>query len=245
MARIVYDTRAAAGFQAAREIPREGLDGWRDAINRHLSPRPGMTVVDVGAGTGAFSTAIHDWFAVTVLAVEPSEAMRALIPHTPGIEILAGSAEELPIGDSSVDGAWLSTVTHHITDLPAAAAELRRVLNPGAPVLVRNFFPGRTERIGLLRFFPEVARVFSSFPTVEQTTAAFATAGFTLQEAESVPQQTAPSLAAIADKLDRKSDTALQSLSDAEFAAGMTRLRAAATREQDPVVDYLDLLVLQ
>ncbi len=104
MARIVYDARAAAGFQAAREIPREGLDRWRDAINRHLSPRPGMTVVDVGAGTGAFSTAIHDWFAVTVLAVEPSEAMRALIPHTSGIEILAGSAEELPIGDSSVDG---------------------------------------------------------------------------------------------------------------------------------------------
>ncbi len=245
MARIVYDARAAAGFQAAREVPREGLDGWRDAITRHMSPRPGMTVVDVGAGTGAFSTAIHDWFGVAVVAVEPSEAMRTLIPHTTGIEILAGSAEELPINDSTVDGAWLSTVTHHITDLPAAATELRRVLRPGAPVLIRNFFPGRTQRIGLLRFFPEVRRVFSTFPTVEQTTAAFATAGFSLQATESVPQQTAPSLAAIAAKLDRNADTALQSLSDAEFAAGMTRLRAAATREHDPVVDYLELLVLR
>jgi len=108
------------------------------------------------------------------------------------------------------------------------------VLRPGAAVLVRNFFPGRTQRVGLLRFFPEVRRVFYTFPTVEQTTAAFATAGFSLQATESVPQQTAPSLAAIAKKLDRKSDTALQSLSDAEFAAGMTRLRAAATRGQDP-----------
>jgi SAM-dependent methyltransferase len=160
-------------------------------------------------------------------------------------KILAGSAEELPIDDSTVGGAWLSTVTQHITDLPAAATELCRVLRPGAPVLIRNFFPGRTERLGLLRFYPEVRRVFSTFPTLEHTTEVFTNAGFTPVATESVPQQTAPSMPAIAAKLDRNADTALQSLSDAEFAAGMTRLRAAATREQDPVVDYLDLLVLQ
>jgi SAM-dependent methyltransferase len=244
VARMAYDRAAAAAFRAAREIPRDGLAGWRDAIQRHLSPRPGMIVVDVGAGTGAFSTALHDWFGVRVLAVEPSEAMRALIPPGAGIEILDGSAEELPIEDSSADGAWLSTVTHHITDLPAAARELRRVLRPGAPVLIRNFFPGRPERIGMLRFFPEVRRVWSTFPSVEQTTDAFALAGFSHLALESVPQQTAPNLAVITAKLDRNADTALRSLSDAEFAAGRARLRAAAAREHGPVIDYLDLLVL-
>lgn len=245
MARIAYDQQTAAAFRTAREIPRDGLAGWRDAIERHLSPRPGMTVVDVGAGTGAFSTALRDWFSVTVLAVEPSGPMRALIPHAPGIEILDGSAERLPIEDSSVDGAWLSTVTHHIADLPAAAAELRRVLRSCGPVLIRNFFPGRTERLGLLRFFPEVRRALSTFPTVDQTAAAFATAGFTPLAVESVPQQTAPNLAAIAAKLDRNADTALRSLSGGEFTAGLARVRAAAAREQGPVVDYLDLLVLR
>lgn len=122
---------------------------------------------------GSFPPRYVTGFSVTVLAVEPSGAMRALIPHTPGIEILDGSAENLPIGGSSADGAWLSTVTHHIADLPAAATELRRVLRRGAPVLIRNFFPDRTERLGLLRFFPEVRRVLSTFPTVDQTVEAF------------------------------------------------------------------------
>jgi len=35
---------------------------------------------------------------------------------------------------------WLSLVIHHIPDLAGAAREIRRVLRPGAPVLIR---PGR------------------------------------------------------------------------------------------------------
>jgi len=158
-------------------------------------------------------------------------------------KILAGSAEERPIDDSTVDGAWLSTVTHHITDLPASATELRRVLRPGAPVLIRNFFPGRTERVAtvLSRGPPGLLHL----PDSRAHDRGVHQRWITPVATESVPQQTAPNLAAIAAKLDRNADTALQSLSDAEFAAGMARLRAAATRGQDPVVDYLDLLVLQ
>lgn len=59
-----------------------------------------------------------------------------------------------------------------------------------------------------------------------------------------MPQQTAPSLAAVVAKLDRNADTVLRLLSGAEFEDGLGRLRAAAVRETDPVVDYLDLLVL-
>jgi ubiquinone/menaquinone biosynthesis C-methylase UbiE len=245
MARITYDRSTAAAFRAAREISRDGLAGWRDAIERHLAPAPGITVVDVGAGTGVFSAALHDWFEVAILAVEPSQAMRALIPRASGITILDGSAEDLPLDDACADGAWLSTVTHHITDLPAAAAELRRVLRPGAPVLIRDFFPGQTERIGLLRFFPETRRVLSTYPTAQETASAFATAGFAVQALEPVPQQTAPSLTAIAAKLDPRADTALRSLSGTEFAAGLARLHAAAALENGPVIDYLDLLVLR
>ncbi len=245
MARIAYDEGTASAYRSSREIPFEGLGGWRDALHRHLQPAPGMTVVDVGAGTGLFATAMREWFGVSVLAVEPSEAMRAMIADVPGIDVLAGSAEELPLDNNSADGAWLSTVTHHITDLPAAAAELRRVVRPGGSVLIRNFFVGCTEQIGLLRFFPETRRMLSTFPSVEATTDAFATAGFTRVAVESVPQQTAPSLSVIAAKIDRNADTALRSLTDAEYEAGLDRLRTTATREHGPVIDYLDLLVLQ
>ena len=76
MARISYDEQTAAAFKAVREVPRDGLSEWREAVRRHLRPSPGMTLVDIGAGTGAFAAAFSDWFDLSVLAVEPSAAMR-------------------------------------------------------------------------------------------------------------------------------------------------------------------------
>jgi ubiquinone/menaquinone biosynthesis C-methylase UbiE len=60
-----------------------------------------------------------------------------------GITVLGGCAEALPIGERSADGAWLSTVIHHIRDPTAAARELRRVLRPGAPAFPCRAGPGR------------------------------------------------------------------------------------------------------
>ena len=90
MARINYDDQTAAAFRTVREVPRDGLGEWRDAIQRHLSPSPGMTLADIGAGTGAFAAAFRDWFGLSVLAVEPSAAMRAQIPCRPGIGVFEG-----------------------------------------------------------------------------------------------------------------------------------------------------------
>ena len=62
MARITYDERTAAAFKAVREVPRDGLSEWCEAVRRHLRPSQGMTLVDIGAGTGAFAAAFSDWF---------------------------------------------------------------------------------------------------------------------------------------------------------------------------------------
>src|SRR6478735_290376 len=99
MARISYDAQTAAAFKAVREVPRDGLGAWREAIRRHLTPSPRMTVVDIGAGTGTFAAAFSDWFGLSMLAVEPSAAMRAQIPRRPGIQVLEGDASALPLAD--------------------------------------------------------------------------------------------------------------------------------------------------
>jgi ubiquinone/menaquinone biosynthesis C-methylase UbiE len=103
-----YDAGRASAFQETRELPRQGLRVWRAAVKRHLQPRPGMIVVDIGAGTGAFATAFADWFRVKVLAVEPSPAMRSAIPPHRGVEILEGSAEALPLPHGFAEAAWAS-----------------------------------------------------------------------------------------------------------------------------------------
>ncbi|MEU8264879.1 class I SAM-dependent methyltransferase [Micromonospora sp. NPDC048999] len=243
MARIAYDNDDAAAFAATRHLGDEALTSWRAAIARHLAPRPGIRLLDLGSGTGTWIRAFTDWYEdIDVVAVEPSAAMRArsLHPH-----VLAGDAAHIPIDDDSVDAVWLSTVIHHVPDLPAAAWEIRRVLRPDAPVLIRSAFARRHERITLFRYFPEAVRVLDTFPAVADVAAAFAAAGFTVAGLESVPQLTAASLREAAAALRREAHTPLQLITDEEYAAGLARLRAAAETVPGHVVDALDLLAFR
>ena len=260
MARISYDDRTAAAFKAVREVPRDGLGEWREAVRRHLRPSPGMTLVDIGAGTGAFAAAFSDWFDVSVLAVEPSAAMRAQIPPTPAIQVFRGDASALPLPDQSADAAWLSLVIHHIPDLAVAAQEIRRVLRPGAPVLIRQGFPDRYEpagdlkldRIELVRWFPETARSIETFPSVTDTSSVFAAAGFHQDALEQVRETRPASLAEFLGQVDtfRQADTTMRKLTEDEFARGKERLRRAVrdaegTPNPETRSNWLDLLVLR
>jgi SAM-dependent methyltransferase len=159
--------------------------------------------------------------------------------------VLAGDAGNIPLADDDVDAAWLSTVIHHVPDLPAAARELRRVVRPGGPVLIRSAFAGRHQAITLFRFFPEAIRVLDTYPSLADVEAAFTAAGFTVAAVEQIPQITASSLREVAADLRREAHTPLQLIEDDEYAAGLARLHRAAEVEQGPVIDTLDLLVLR
>jgi SAM-dependent methyltransferase len=256
MARISYDEQTAAAFKAVREIPRDGLSEWREAVRRHLRPSPETTLVDVGAGTGTFASAFSDWFGIRVVAVEPSDAMRDEIPLTPAVVALAGDAIALPLPDESADAAWLSLIIHHIPDLAAAAREIRRVLRPGAPVLIRQGFPDRYEPSGplkldgieLVRWFPETARIAGTFPTLADTRAAFADAGFRQEALEQVRDTPTAGLAEFLGQVDtlRLADTTMRSLTEEEFHRGKERLRRAVeAASPEPRSNWLDLLVLR
>ena len=247
MARISYDEQTATAYKATREVPRDGLMDWRAAVRRHLHPSPGMTLLDIGAGTGQFSTAFHDWFGIEVVAVEPSAAMRAQIPSADAIRVLEGDASTLPLPDASTDAAWLSLVLHHVADLDAAAHEIRRVLRPGAPVLVRQGFPGRLDEVELVRWFPETARAVETYPSIADVSAALEAAGFRMEALERVRETYLTSLADFLGELDtlRHADTTLRGLSEDEFLRGKERVRRAAHEDHEPRSNGLDLLVLR
>ena len=259
MARISYDAQTAAAFKAVREVPRDGLAEWREAVRRHLRPSEGMTLVDIGAGTGAFAAAFSDWFDLSVLAVEPSAAMRDQIPRTPAIQVFEGYAGALPLPDESADAAWLSLVLHHIPDLALAAREIRRVLRPGAPVLIR-----RGSRTGTSPGDPE-ARQHRTRPMVPRDRShgrnlpfhqghvrGVRAAGFRQDALEQVRETYPTSLADFLGQVDtfRHADTTMRTLSDDEFLRGKERLRhavrhAANTANPEPRSNWLDLLVLR
>lgn len=91
---------------------------------------PGTTVVDLAAGTGKFTRLLLPTGA-DVVAVEPSAAMRAqFATAVPGVPVLDGTAEALPLEDASVD-AVVAAQAFHWFDVAAATGELARVIRPG------------------------------------------------------------------------------------------------------------------
>jgi SAM-dependent methyltransferase len=94
---------------------------------RWALPAGARRVLDLGAGTGKLTELLLD-LGLDVVAVEPSEPMRALIPGR--AEVLAGSAEELPLADASVDAVLVGQAFHWF-DADRALAEMARVVRPG------------------------------------------------------------------------------------------------------------------
>jgi ubiquinone/menaquinone biosynthesis C-methylase UbiE len=164
MTRSGYDEMAAR-YDEGRALPLDRLEGWRRALAGVLSTGGSVRIVDVGSGTGLWSMAFATWFGARVVGVEPSAGMRHQAaekrPH-PRVAYVAGRGDAIPLAGDSCSAAWLSTVVHHFRDPEAAALELRRVLHPDAPVLIREGFTGRTDGIPWLGYFPRRWRSPSS-----------------------------------------------------------------------------------
>jgi ubiquinone/menaquinone biosynthesis C-methylase UbiE len=245
--RVDYD-REAEHYEAGRRLPVEVLEPWRAQIERFL-PQSEKPLLDLGAGTGIWTRAFSVWFHVPVVAVEPSTGMRS-VGTTTGLpdraHYLAAQAEALPLGHSTCKAAWLSTVVHHLTDIEACAMELRRVLSDGAPVMIRNNFPGRQDEVELFRHFPAAAAVAATWPAVEEVVATFARAGFANSTLNRVYEDRWRDLQPFREWAIamRHTDSVLVPISDAEFAEGLANLDRAIAAGQRPQPMGVDLLVL-
>jgi len=243
MARVDYDKQSAV-YDEGRGFSPDDYQAWRFALVRFMES--GSRVLDLGSGTGRWSTTLADWFGVRIVGVEPSSGMRSRAvakESNPLISYVAGCAEAIPLGDDAVNAAWLAHVIHHFDDLRAAAHELRRVVPAGAPVLIRQAFSDRLDGISLFRFFPDT--VAKTFPSVSDTVGIFNDAGFDQMQLQSHTQQTAPSLEATIERVRLRADTTLELLSHSEFERGLELLVQTARVEHGPVLDTLDLLVLR
>ena len=125
---------AAAGFAAGADAYERGRPSYpADAVATivdELGIGPGTTVLDLAAGTGKMTRLLVSTGA-EVVAVEPVAEMRArLVATVPGVEVLDGTAEDIPLPDGSVDAVVVAQAFHWF-DTAAALAELARVLVPG------------------------------------------------------------------------------------------------------------------
>ncbi len=224
---------AAAVYEQGRALPAGDLDRWHAAITRFAPAEP-ATVLDLGAGTGIFARAWSNWGARIVVGCEPSaemreQARRLELPRR--VAFIAGRAEQIPLETGSTDVVWMSTVVHHLADLPAAAGEIRRVLKPGGLLLIRNLFAdvGTTPWLSVL---PGADRARRVFPAVRELSVVLDDHGLDLVEALEVAEhyrnRTAHAAAAWI-RLMRNADSLLLAFTDSEIAAGLQQLDSCPT----------------
>ena len=94
---------------------------------------PGARVLDIGCGPGAAARYAAGQGAA-VIAVDPAPVMlrvARVLTRTTKIRYVEGTAEQLPIDDAAVAGAWSIATVHHWADIDAGLREVRRVLQPG------------------------------------------------------------------------------------------------------------------
>jgi SAM-dependent methyltransferase len=113
---------------------------------------PGMTVLDIGSGSGADAilAARRTGPDGTVIGVDPSCSMRQRAIRNAAdlgltwIEFRAGTAESLPVPDRSVDLAISNCVLSLSTDSARAWTEIARTLRPGGQIVVSDIVGGAT-----------------------------------------------------------------------------------------------------
>ncbi|SAL72233.1 type 11 methyltransferase [Caballeronia choica] len=131
-----FGTTAAAYLTSA--VHATGAD--LQELARQVAATPGAVVLDLGCGAGHVSFAVAPG-AQSVVAYDIAEPMLATVAGAArergldNIRTQQGPAEKLPFADASFDWVLSRMSAHHWHGVPAALAEVRRVLKPGGRVL--------------------------------------------------------------------------------------------------------------
>ena len=92
-------------------------------------------IADIGCGKGRFARIVKErWPGAHVIAVDLAEAMLAHVPAD--LERVAASMTALPLATESVDAAYATESLEHAVDIPAAVAELARIVRPGGRIAI-------------------------------------------------------------------------------------------------------------
>ena len=104
-------------------------------VLENIGDASGKRVADIGCGKGRFARIVKErWPSAHVIALDLAEAMLAHVPAQIGR--VAASMTSLPIAGDSMDAAYATESLEHAVDIPAAVAELARIVKPGGRIVI-------------------------------------------------------------------------------------------------------------
>lgn len=127
----------AGGYDATRAIPGGGEERVPALLAERLRTMGVRRLLEIGVGTGRFAVPLAE-AGIPVTGLDRSPEMLAVLRTKPGgsrLPVVRADAMALPFR-RAFDAVLFSHFLHLLDDRAAFAAELARVLRPGARVLV-------------------------------------------------------------------------------------------------------------
>jgi demethylmenaquinone methyltransferase / 2-methoxy-6-polyprenyl-1,4-benzoquinol methylase len=133
--RTMFD-RIAPVYDVMNRVMTAGLDRrWRSETVRAVV-QPGFRVLDACCGTGDLAIAAEREGGIVTGLDFSGEMLARARRKSATIEWVQGDLLALPHPDESFDAATVGFGVRNVADLPAALAELRRVLRPGGRLAI-------------------------------------------------------------------------------------------------------------
>lgn len=226
--RMTYDEIAPS---YDRRYEQHDYEGVRGAVLDFVGSQPGLSVLEVGCGTGHWLAAVESQ--ARVAGVDPSlpmlERARA---SAPAALLVQGRAEALPWRAGSFDRLFCVNALHHFTDPAAFFHEARRVLRPGAGLMTVGLDPhAGDDRWWVYEHFPAALPADRErYPSADRIRRLMTEAGFSRCEtgvAQHVFEEAPLRDALSRGLLERSGSSQLRVIGDEEYEEGVRRLHEA------------------
>ena len=135
--RRIFDDTAADYDRIERILAFGSGRAYRRGALQRAGLASGAHMIDVGIGTGLVAREALALIGAqgTLIGIDPSPGMMGEV-KLPGVQLLEGRAEALPLPDASADFLSMGYALRHIADVTTALNEFHRVLKPGGRLLI-------------------------------------------------------------------------------------------------------------
>jgi ubiquinone/menaquinone biosynthesis C-methylase UbiE len=229
MARVNYD-KVAAKYDGRYD--RNRYEGIAEAVHRFVGSRSGLSIAEVGCGTGHWLSEIAGRGSHRLAGLDASRLMLERARTAAASALLAqAAAEHLPWVDAAFDRVFCVNALHHFVDQRGFIAECRRVLRTGGGLLTIGLDPHTgADRWWVYDYFPAALDADRQrYSSTTKLRVWLASAGFrecSTEMVQHLPMEMPFVIARERGFVDRVSTSQLMIISDDQYQAGMKRLVA-------------------
>jgi ubiquinone/menaquinone biosynthesis C-methylase UbiE len=198
----------------------------------------GMTILDLGCGTGNLSAQLLEWTLADTIGMDKSLPMLEKA-NKKALQVLCADADfcPLPFKNGSFDVVIMAYVIHHIKNRMALIRECFRILNGGALILLTSSH-GQIDRLHpvIKDFFPSLIEMDKKrFPEISKLDYFLRMVEFKDIKHEELIITKIPIDRDYLDKIKNKFVSTFYLLSENEFKTGIEKLEVFIKNNTEPV----------